>query len=235
MTATVVTLDPKSLKDLAQYFVKALADSGFSGGGIKSSFLNNSVRRSRKRDEPEDINTMLSDLNDTLVDSFKDTMKRWKDAHRDATRMLKGSALRDAHDFYVESLTDMAKKTKDASKRLLESYTKFIENNKGNHTLQQEAIRKLSEYNKRVDELKRTIADGGDTEEQLTAIRKARNQVNKMVGELAELGIEVQKIQLETNKKTKKQQIKHAESIDGVIEANNLIIEETTSYVELRP
>lgn len=227
---TTVTLDPKSLKDLAQYFADALANYNFSGGGTKSSFLNNSARKSRKTGEP-DINTMLSDLNDTLVDSFGDTMKRWKDAHRDATRMLKGSALRDVHDFYVESLTDMAKKTKGASKRLLESYTAFIENNKGNHTLQQEAIKKLSEYNKRVDELKRTIADGSGTEEQLTAIRKARNQVNKMVGELAELGIEVQKIQLETNKKTKKQQIKHAESIDGIIEANNLIIEEATSYV----
>ncbi len=228
---TTVTLDPKSLKDLAQYFADALANSSFSGGGTKSSFLNNSARKSRKTSEPEGINTMLSDLNDTLVYSFKDTIKRWKDAHRDATRMLKGSALRDAHDFYVESLNDMAKKSKAASKRLLESYTTFIKNNKGNHTLQQEAIKKLSEYNKRVDELKRTIASGSDTEEQLTAIRKARNQVNKMVGELAELGIEVQKIQLETNKKTKKQQIKHAESIDSIIEANNLIIEEATSYV----
>ena len=224
-----MALTPKELDAIGESFAKSLKKYGIAGDG-ENTFASSKTRRSRgASDSPA---ATIAEMDEMLVGSFQKTIKRWKDAHRDATRMLEGSALRDAHDAYVENLEDIAKKTKHVSKRVVDSYAKLIEANKGNHSIQQKAYDSMREYTNALEELKKRTENASQDQDARDEIRRIKKEAAKFAEELRALGIEVEEAQLVYNRSTKNYEIQNKKHIEETIQLNNRMISAGNDYVD---
>lgn len=221
-----MALTRDDLKAIGDLFVRKLKDLSF---GNANNFSSNNARRSRATDS-KDPGTFIEELDDMLKEGFDKTFKRWHDASRDATRFMKGSALRDAHDYLVESLDDISDKSKDLAKSIAESYADIIKANKGNHQAQQKIHNAMQAYNNKLKQLDKLTSgdEKSQSEEVKDSIKKMRDEVNDAAEELKRLGINADKVKLVWNGHRFK---KLDESTKQIIKVNDEILDANEDYV----
>lgn len=115
-------LDPSDIRQIAQTFADILSKRGF---GKSEPFTSDKSRKSRSSDES--ASSVLNQLDEAIDSTFGQTIKRWQKMQRESLRGIKGSALKDAHNDYVERLKDIAKMASGANRKYFERYIKIID------------------------------------------------------------------------------------------------------------
>lgn len=219
------------MSELAEYFADAISRRGIGRDRAENSFFNFSARKSSVG-EQNSSKSSISDLDNIVGSDAKKIMREWGDAVRDETRILKGSALRDAHDFYIENLKDIAEKSKEVNKEIVDSYSKIIEANKGNHAVQQDVHDSLARYTESLEKL----SDMTDNENQSAPSRKKIREVNDALAKEAKLlknmGITVEKTSIAYNRSTKRYTITDPQSANATITTNKKILSASDAYVK---
>lgn len=224
-----MAMTDNEMRRLATYFAEAMQNSGV-GRGSRNTFIDKSTRSGSK--SPERSKTVISDLDETLTTSFKDTIKRWRDAARETTRMIKGSALRDAHDSYIEGLNELSKKSNEASSKITRAFTEIIEANKGNHAIQQKAYNAVAAYTEALSNLTKKTADESQDNTKRGEIRGLKKIVDNEAKALEELGISVENTTMVYNRSTKNYELQNRENLNSIIETNQKILDEAEEYAD---
>lgn len=166
-------------------FVAPTARSGTSGSPTKAV---------------DDTISSLSKLNETIDQSVKQWVKA---AQRNATRLTPGSAMRDAHDDYVESLKNLAESSNKYSRQITEGYISGIKKYKGNFNAQQKLYNRMQSYSDFAAKLKTATSIPTDPEEakkyrqsdeQKEIIKDSIREANSLRASLRRFGISINKL-----------------------------------------
>lgn len=221
-----MALTPQELDAIGKAFADRLKNTFFGD----NSFSGNSARKSRNSENTES-GTFIEDLDKMMAGGFDKTFKRWYDSSREMTRVLKGSALRDAHDYLVDSLDEISSKSNQLAKSIAESYSDIVKANKGNHQLQQRIHTAMESYTVKLKRLDKMTSGDEKTQDDETkqSIKDLRKEVNDAADELNQLGINASKIKLAWNGHRFKQL---DASTKEIINTNEKILSANKEYVD---
>lgn len=218
-----MALTREELDSIARSLGDRLQNSSFGD----NSFSRFSARRSRKTD-PDNF---IEDLDKIMAGGFDKTFKRWYDSSREMTRVLKGSALRDAHDMLVDSLDNISKNAKNVAKSIAQSYSDIIKANKGNHQLQQKIHDAMQSYTTKLKKLDALTSGNEKVQDKPTknSIKKLTKDVNASAEQLKKFGINAAKVNLQWNGHRYK---KLDDNLRETINVNSRILSANRDYAD---
>lgn len=221
------------LKQLAKNLMQEFAKQS-------KSFTEDDTRKSRYVDEEGNaISTkyrrykkpdrMIKDL-ENLQSAMQYAANHWKHYKQDITRALPGSALRDAHEQYIKSITKMADEVNGHAGKMLKSYVHAIDLNKGNFDKQQEIFNEYTHYTELLKKLNVSTDKTNQTNDDKKSISKLHKSIENAALKLKKLGVITHKVNIKLNDKWD-YEIKNKKVVEDILDNNKKMLENTRFYV----